>query len=737
MSKEIQRSDEELFSAALAFSSFEEQNQCVILSCENDHQQLVRVLHLLESHRRLAEANTAFVLDRSDELCSELMSEESLAAGAMIGSYRITQLLGEGGMGLVYQAEQLSPIRRHVAVKVLKPGMDSHKVLARFELERQALAGMEHPGITHVLDAGIADSGLPYFVMELVKGISITAYCREHELFPLDCIQLMIHVCNAIQHAHQRGIIHRDIKPSNILVTQSDHGPMPKVIDFGIAKLVDESISHMDQFTLQGEMIGTPEYMSPEQALRSEECVDTRTDVYSLGVVLYELFTGETPLGRVRSEAGFSRLRQLMNESRVELPSQRVARRRTNSQFTENAVSVDRERIEKVLRGDIDCIVMKALARDPNDRYQSVSELRQDLERFVKGRPIEAVPPSFLYQFKKLVTRHRFIAMGATLVCITILFASATAILFGVIASDRLRDILAMQSALRAERDRAVEAERKAILLAQTYLAPAVLDRSIVRFSVEHWDLLVQTNPKLKRLPVPMPKQALHAEVQATFFDSNLLTPDERVTEFGESVWLIKILSDISRKDMGPLLNDSSQLVATNEVAAVSGDSTSQADHPLGQDTPPTLIDGLPVSDRVGSVNPSPSFRFPSAAKKAYLEVFCEELRAMDRNLPVVADAEDGIGLCLLDMGRPDLAVGHFRESVRIREGYPELRLQWLQSELFIAECLKRQGKQSEAKAAIAKVRSEFNNHPRGSDPAAIEKLSRAADAIESPTPTE
>ena len=731
MNNTQQRTDEDVFTTALALRTVEEQDKYVATTCAEDTSQLDRVLSLLASHRKLAKVKTTFVLDKPDDVCNQLMAEDPVCIGEHIGPYRIMQLLGEGGMGLVYQAEQVTPIRRRVALKLLKPGMDSQKVLARFELERQALAGMEHPGITKILDAGLADSGRPYFVMELVKGNAITEYCRTHQLKPLDCIHLMIHVCSAFQHAHQRGIIHRDIKPSNVLVAHGDNGPVPKIIDFGIAKVVNESMGNSDHFTLHGEMVGTPEYMSPEQALSSAEGVDIRTDVYSLGVLLYELLTGETPLSGVDSGVGLIRLRQLFRDSRMEMPSQRVARRRATNVSHESPHFADEGKPERYLQGDVDCIVMKALAREPNDRYQSVSELKRDLERFVAGMPIEAAPPSFFYQLKKLINRHRVIATVASTACLFVIVSSAIAIWFGLVANDRLRDVLAMQSELQIERDRAVDAERKARLLAQSYLAPAVLDQSIQRFCIEHWDQLIEVNPKLKSLPIPKEKELLHPDIQITIFDSNLLEPDERLIVLGESKWLVKILSDISKKDVGQLLMVAPQSFAVSEALPIESSAPTTIGEPISDAAQPAPVDARPAIDTTFFTGREVSHNFPIAAKKTYLSIFCEELRAIDPQLPVVADAEDSLGLCLMDMQRPDLAIARFRESIHIRESYPELHAQTLQAQLFTADCLKRLDKHAESKRAVDKVRSELTANTQTLDASIAEHLNKIADAIE------
>ncbi len=553
-SQTMPRSDEEIFSTAVEISSLEEQNRYLTSHCVDDRQRS-RIAQLLSSHRELTSGAGPFVLDRTAEISESLRDGLETDCGKNIGPYRVIQLLGEGGMGLVYEAEQLEPIRRRVAVKVLKPGMDTQKVLARFELERQALSGMDHPGITRILDAGSTDTGRPYFVMELVKGIAITDYCRDYRLSALDRIHLVIQVCKAIQHAHQRGIIHRDIKPSNVLVSQVDGHPQPKIIDFGIAKLVNESIGVRGHDTYYGELIGTPAYMSPEQATSNLEGVDIRSDVYSLGVLLYELMTGETP--HANATIGLVNVRKLLNESKVELPSVRLKQKsQTNADSTSDSIP-DLAEQARILKGDVDCIIMRALARDPNDRFQSITELQQDLVRFVEGKPIESVPPSILYNVRKLIGRHRTLATAVFLGSFLVLIASATAVWFGIVATDatrtaetRLGEVLAMQSELLAERDRALEAEKKMRLLAQTFLAPALIHKAKARFVREHWDAVVETNQELSSLPPETRSDFSRSpELMMTLYDSNLLGGHPRMLIQDDQRWLIKILSDISQKE--------------------------------------------------------------------------------------------------------------------------------------------------------------------------------------------
>jgi serine/threonine protein kinase/TPR repeat protein len=331
-------------------------------------------------------------------------------AGDRIGRYKLLQQIGEGGCGVVYMAEQEEPVRRRVALKVIKLGMDTKQVVARFEAERQALALMDHPNIAKVLDAGATDMGRPFFVMELVRGIKITDFCDENKVSTEDRLKLFIQVCQAIQHAHQKGIIHRDIKPSNILVADHDGVPVPKIIDFGIAKATtDQRLTDKTLFTAFEQFIGTPAYMSPEQAKLSGLDIDTRSDIYSLGVLLYELLTGKTPFEAKRLlNIGLDEIRRIIREEEPERPSTRLSTL-TAADLTEVAKQRHAEpaKLSSLIRGDLDWIVMKALEKDRARRYETANGLAMDIERHLNCEPVVARPPSRLYEFQKTVRRHK------------------------------------------------------------------------------------------------------------------------------------------------------------------------------------------------------------------------------------------------------------------------------------------------------------------------------------------
>jgi len=348
--------------------------------------------------------------------------------GTQIGPYKLLEQIGEGGFGVVFMAEQLEPLRRKVALKVLKPGMDTRQVIARFEAEHQALALMDHPHIAKVLDVGATESGRPFFVMELVRGIPITDYCERDQVPLPDRLRLFVSVCRAVQHAHQRGIIHRDLKPSNVLVTMHDGTPVAKVIDFGIAKALGQQLTERTLFTNFAQMMGTPMYMSPEQAALSGLDIDTRTDVYSLGVLLYELLTGTTPFEKARlHSADFDEMRRMIREDEPPRPSARVS---TLGQDVATNPANRRPispRLTHALRGELDWVVMKCLRKDRTQRYESASALAADLERHLAGQPIEARPPTISYRFWSFARRNK--------IAITTIGLVAAALLLGIAVS--------------------------------------------------------------------------------------------------------------------------------------------------------------------------------------------------------------------------------------------------------------------------------------------------------------
>jgi serine/threonine protein kinase/tetratricopeptide (TPR) repeat protein len=346
--------------------------------------------------------------------------------GTLIGPYKLLEQIGEGGFAVVFMAEQEHPVRRKVALKVLKPGMDSRQVIARFEAERQALALMDHASIARVFDGGETPTGRPYFVMELVKGIPITDYCDENQLTPRERLELFTQVCQAVQHAHQKGIIHRDLKPSNILVTLHDTVPVVKVIDFGIAKATGQRLTDKTLFTNFAQLIGTPLYMSPEQAGLSGLDVDTRSDIYSLGVLLYELLTGTTPFAKDRfKEVGYDEILRIIREEEPPKPSTRISTLGESATRLSLQRKSDPKRLKQLFRGELDWIVAKCLEKDRNRRYQTANSLALDVHCYLHDEPVQACPPSALYRFGKFARRNRAVLTTVSLVALALIAGAA------------------------------------------------------------------------------------------------------------------------------------------------------------------------------------------------------------------------------------------------------------------------------------------------------------------------
>ncbi|MGE3313085.1 MAG: WD40 repeat domain-containing serine/threonine protein kinase, partial [Limisphaerales bacterium] len=399
--------------------------------------------------------------------------------GDWIGRYRLLEIIGEGGGGTVFLAEQAEPVRRNVALKVVKPGMDTRSVIARFETERQALAMMDHPNIAKVLDAGTTDTGRPFFVMELVRGIRITDYCDENHLTTRERLTLFTQVCRAIQHAHQKGIIHRDVKPSNILVSHHDGVPVPKVIDFGIAKAIDQRLSDNTFFTEFRAFLGTPAYMSPEQAEMGGRDIDTRTDIYSLGVVLYEILTGRTPFdARDLVASGLDGMRRTIREEEPVRPSTRL---RTLAD-TDRALIARRHQAEParlvgVLTGDLDWIVLKALEKDRTRRFETANALALDVQRYLDDDPVSARPPSAFYRFQKLARRHRVAFATASAVGVALLAGLTLATWQSIEKSRAYQRISESEAYQRRLGDRARRAQQTESFLRRQAQAQELLAR--------------------------------------------------------------------------------------------------------------------------------------------------------------------------------------------------------------------------------------------------------------------
>jgi serine/threonine protein kinase len=369
--------------------------------------------------------------EKSDQMASSAPSMGAL--GDRIGRYKLLSVLGEGGMGIVHLAEQKHPIRRQVALKVIKPGMDSARVIARFEAERQALALLDHPNIAHVHDAGTTEAGRPYFVMEYVKGLPITEHCDHHKLTIEDRLKLFLQICYAAHHAHQKGIIHRDIKPSNILVTSQDDQAVPKIIDFGVAKAVNQPLTERTLFTEQGQLFGTPEYMSPEQADMVNEDTDTRSDIYSLGVLLYVLLTGALPFdSETLREGGIEHIRQIIRETDPKTPSTRLSSLGEEANKVAQSRRTEIAALAKKLHKELEWIPLKAMRKERAERYRSASEFADDIENYLNGAPLIAGPPGNIYRLRKFVRRNRALVTGIAAVLAVLVAGIIVSTLFAI-----------------------------------------------------------------------------------------------------------------------------------------------------------------------------------------------------------------------------------------------------------------------------------------------------------------
>ena len=415
-----------IFMSAISGKSPDQWPQFLDDACRNDAALRDQVEKFLNAHLAMGSIHISDATPMHAYACDPF---DFIKPGTEIGRYTVLEQIGEGGMGTVYVAEQKAPMRRTVALKVIKAGMDTRQVIARFEAERQALAMMNHPNIAHVLDGGTTEQGRPYFVMELVKGLPITEFCDNKKLDIRARIELFVQVCGAVQHAHQKGIIHRDLKPSNILVEEHETALVPKVIDFGVAKATQQQLTEHSLQTGLSQMIGTPLYMSPEQ-MNSQD-VDTRSDVYTLGVLLYELLTGSTPFDtETLKQAGFDEMRRIIQEVEPLNPSTQVSTLNAESLSTiAGQRQIEPRKLSQQFRGELDWIVMKAMEKDRNRRYDSASAIARDVERYLADEPIEARPASAGYRLKKFLSRNKGPAIAASLLVLGLVITSILSLL--------------------------------------------------------------------------------------------------------------------------------------------------------------------------------------------------------------------------------------------------------------------------------------------------------------------
>ncbi len=417
--KNLEQRIDSIFCVASDLESESERARYLDRTCGQDLDLRQRVEKLLGAHDSAGD----FMREPDPEVADGAGAEQP---GSRIGPYKLLQVIGEGGMGTVYMAEQTDPVKRRVALKIIKPGMDTNEVIARFEAERQALALMEHPNVAKVLDAGATESGRPYFVMELVRGVRITTYCDEHRLDLAQRLELFTPVCHAVHHAHQKGIIHRDLKPANILIAEYDHEVVPKIIDFGVAKAIAQSLTEKTLFTQFGQIVGTLEYMSPEQAKLNQLDIDTRSDIYSLGVLLYELLTGTTPFAKERLRtAGFAEMLRIIREEEPPKPSTRLSTLGQTAITVSTSRRSDLQKLSRLMRHELDWIVMRALDKERSRRYESASALAADLERYLHGEAVLACPPSAAYRMRKFARRHRGPVLAAVVLLVALLIGLA------------------------------------------------------------------------------------------------------------------------------------------------------------------------------------------------------------------------------------------------------------------------------------------------------------------------
>lgn len=696
-------SDDEIFCAALELESETQQQALVDSLCRSDPAQSQRVKSLLKIHHQCnatAQHSSLSILDQPAAVFQAFSQAAELRPGQQVGNYLLQERLGEGATSLVYKAQQLSPVKREVALKLLKPGMDSQRILARFSLEHQVIQRLEHPGITRVFDIGVQDNGRPFFAMELVPNpLMITDYAERFEL-ELRCrVELIIATCEIVQHAHQRGVIHRDLKPSNILIEGvPQQSAAPRIIDFGIAK-VQRTDDSLQELTRLGDRFGTPAYMSPEQALLPNDGVDIRSDVYSLGVILFELVTGSTP----RSQAANANEQWSWTNERywdyaVPVPSKLRHRQMSGSNNTVAgpASSVARA-AQKSLGGserELDWIVLKAIARDRELRYQTVADLQRDLQRLLRGEPVEAAGPGWVYRARKLVSRNPTLALATLTTLVTILASSILIANYAWRAQQaeqqvrwQLDKTLETQRELLIQRDQAEAAKRQSQALLRVFQVQTATERALGQFVKQMLEAIQEE---------PIDGRDL-AELIAV--DSQLLTqPHERLIIRGDWSWA-------SNRFPTEIINASFQFTSREAAKALA----------LEGSTTDSPTSSPPIADR-----PPKSTVREVEDRQSLQDILLTELRAiLPTEDPFIAEVLDNSGLLALDRQQFSVASDLFTESLQLWSQRPEYLPQRVQTQLFLAEALLAEREITRAADLLQAADKALQGLPGNSDEAA------------------